>query len=244
MVDTKVDVLADRLRKRIKDGEFGNFGRIPPHRVLAEQLGTTRETINKVVHLLQSEGLLVARDKSVYVRPRYLRLPAFVPNYDQYVRDQGEEPVSEFLEKPQLVPLPTEIAALMGRREGEMVPCRWLRQGIRYPAGVVYYRLSENFYNPDLVKDEIFRGLQSDPQFDTWVAMKKKYGIEVVKSKNVAFARLPTLQEQQHLMIVRGAPVLELNRVQLTQDDLPVMVNKLVFVGSLLELVFTSDVTR
>ena len=243
MVDTKVDVLAEKLRQRIKDGEFGTSGRIPPHRVLAGQLGTTRETVNKIIQLLQSEGVLVSRDKSVYVKPQLLTLSTFVSNYDQYVRDRGLEPVSTFLEKPTLVPIPEFAAKLMGRKEGELVPHRLLLQGVKYPIGTVYYRLSENFYNPELVKDEIFQGLRSDPQFDTWAAMKKKYGIEVLRSKNVAFARLPTIEEQEHLDIIRGTPVLELKRVQLAKDDFAVMVNKQVFVGSLFELPFTSDVT-
>lgn len=242
MVDTKIDVLAERLRERIRNGEFGTSGRIPPHRVLAEQFNTTRETINKVVQLLQSEGLLVSKDKSVYVQPPLMKLPAFVGNFDQYIRGHGEEPVSAFLEKPDLVSLPRSIADLVGRKEGEMVPHRLLRQGIRYPSGVVYYRLSENFYNPDLIKDEIFQGLKSDPQFNTWVAMKDKYGVEVLSSRNIVVARLATLQEQEYLEIVRGTPVLELHRVQLARNDLAVMVNRLVFVGSLFEMSFTSEV--
>lgn len=244
MVDTKVNALAEKLRQRIQDGEFGIAGRIPPHRVLAEQMGTTRETVNKVVQLLQSEGMLVSRDKSVYVQTPLMKIPAFIPNYDQYIRDHNHEPVSVFLEKPDLVPIPESIAGLMGRKAGEMVPHRLLLQGIQYPAGIVYYRLSENFYNPDLIKDEVFQGLQSNPQFNTWDAIEKKYGIQVLLSKNTIRCRLPTLSEQEHLGIVRGTPVLELNRVQLAQNDLAVMVNRLVYVGNVLELSFTSEVTR
>jgi len=244
MVDTKIDALAEQFRQRIRDGEFGTSGRIPPHRVLAEQFHTTRETVNKVIQLLQSEGLLVSRDKSVYVQPPLIKLPTFVANFDQYVKEHGLEPVSEFLEKPDLAPMPGWVAEMMGRKEGEMVPHRLIRQGIKYPAGTVYYRLSENFYNPDLIKDEIFEGLKADPQFNTWTAMKDKYGIEVISSRNVAIARLPTSREQEFLEIVRGAPVLDLHRVQLALNDLPVMVNNLVFVGSLFELPFTSDVSR
>src|SRR6266516_7302676 len=123
MVDnTKVDVLAEQLRQRVREGEFGTNGRLPPHRVLAEQLKTTRETVNKVIQLLQSEGLLVSRDKSVYVRPPLMKLPTFVANFDQYIRDHGEEPVSEFLEEPALVSLPGSVAKLMGREVGELVP--------------------------------------------------------------------------------------------------------------------------
>jgi DNA-binding GntR family transcriptional regulator len=108
----------------------------------------------------------------------------------------------------------------------------------------VYYRLSENFYNPDLVKDEIFLGLQSDPQFNTWTAMKSKHGVEVVSSKNVAVARLVTLREQEYLEVVRGTPILEIRRVQLAQDGLVVMVNKISFIGSLFELPFAAEVSR
>ncbi len=242
--NTKVDVLAEQLRQRIREGEFGTNGRLPPHRVLAEQLHTTRETVNKVIQLLQSEGLLVAREKSVYVKPPLMKLPAFVVNYDQYIRERGLEPVSEFLEPPDLVPLPAWVAEVLGRREGLVVPHRLLRQGIVYPTGTVYYRLSENFYHPELVKGEIFQCLQSDPQYNIWTALKDTYGIEAVKSVNTVVARLPTLWEQSYLEIVRTTPVLELHRTRLTQDGIPVIVNKLVFVGSLLELSFTSDITR
>lgn len=244
MADTKIDVVAENLRQRIRDGEFGTSGRIPPHRVLSEQFHTTRETMNKVIQLLQSEGLLVSKEKSVYVKPPLLTLPAFVSNFDQYIKDHGEEPVSMFLEEVKLVPLPENIAQLMGRKNGEMVPHRFLKQGVKYASGTVYYRLSENFYNPDLIKDEIFRNLQSNPQFNTWIAMKDKYGIEVVSSRNIAIARLPTLQEQDFLGVVRGTPVLDLKRAQLTQNDLVVMVNSLVFVGNLFELIFTSAVSN
>lgn len=114
MVDnTKVDVLAEQLRQRIREGEFGTNGRLPPHRVLAEQFHTTRETVNKVIQLLQSEGLLVAREKSVYVKPPLMKLSAFITNYDQHIRERGLEPISQFLEKPDLAPLPSWVAKLL-----------------------------------------------------------------------------------------------------------------------------------
>jgi DNA-binding GntR family transcriptional regulator len=244
VADTKIDILAEKLRERINGNEFGTSGRIPPHRVLAEQLETTRETINKVIQLLQSEGLLVARDKSVYVQKPLLKLPGFLANFEQYIRDRGKEPVTEFLETPDLVPLQEPMAKMLGRSSGEMVPHRLLRQGVKYTTGIVYYRWSENFYNPDLIKDEIFATLQSDAQFDTWVAMKEKYGIEVLRAKNTVTARLPTLPEQAALEIVRGTPVLEVDRIQIAQDDLIVMVNKIVYVGSLFELSFATEVSR
>lgn len=242
MAETKLDDLVEKLRRRILDGEFGKAGRIPPHRVLAEQLGTTRETTNKVIQQLQSEGLLVSKDKSVYVQPPHMRMPVFVSNFDRYIESQGLEAVSAFLEKPEMVPAPAEIARLLGIAEGTLVPHRLLRQGVRRDMGVIYYRLSENFYNPELVKDEVFQSLQSNPQFDTWAALKEKYGVVVTKVDNRLIARLANSREQELLEIPRGAPMLDVQRVQRTEEGKAVMVNKLVFVGNFFEWSITTEV--
>ncbi|HET8845381.1 MAG TPA: hypothetical protein VFN35_28170, partial [Ktedonobacteraceae bacterium] len=63
---------------------------------------------------LQSEGLLVSKDKSVYVQPPYMRMPVFFSNFDRYVEGQGLASVSDFLERPDLVSAPPEIAHLLG----------------------------------------------------------------------------------------------------------------------------------
>lgn len=236
MADTKLDAIADRLRERILNGEFGTSGRLPPHRMLAIQLGTTRETTNKVIQMLQSEGLLVSRDKSVYVTPPRVRMPAIVPHFDRYVESQGFIPVTEFLEKPDLVLAPQTIAKLMEIEEGTLVPHRLLRQGAKHGAVVTHYRLSENFYNPELVNGEIFEGLQSDSQFDTLLAIKSKYGKVVVNGHIDAVSRLMTAHEHNLLGGARGAPVLEVHRTNYAEDRTVIMVNKITFVGSLFVL--------
>lgn len=236
MADTKVDTIADVLRQRILSGEFGTSGRLPPHRTLAHQLGTTRETTNKVIQLLQSEGLLVSRDKSVYAAPPRVRMPAIVPHFDRYVESQGLAPVTEFLEKPDLVPAPGMIAKLMKIEENELVPHRLLRQGAKLGTVVTYYRLSENFYNPELVAGDILEGLQSNPQFDSLVAIKAKYGKVIVKGHIDAISRLMTAHEHTLLGGARGTPVLEVHRTNYAEDGTVVMVNKITFVGSLFVL--------
>jgi|SRR5712692_7622818 DNA-binding GntR family transcriptional regulator len=239
----KVDAMADVLRQRILDGEFGTSGRLPPHRTLAQQLGTTRETTNKVIQLLQSEGLLVSREKSVYVAPPRVRMPAIVPHFDRYLESQGLLPVTEFLEKPDLVPVPRSIAKLMGLDEGTAVAHRLLRQGAKQGDDVTIYRLSENFYNPELVSGEILRGLQSDPQFDTLLAIKAKYGKVVAKGHIDAVARVMTAREHDLLGGARGAPVLEVHRTNYAEDGTVIMVNKISFVGSFFVLSYDFPVT-
>ncbi|MBX5458382.1 MAG: UTRA domain-containing protein [Thermogemmatispora sp.] len=100
---------------------------------------------------------------------------------------------------------------------------------------------SLNFYNPDLITDQIFSQLQADPFFNTWTALRRTSGIEIVTSRNRAFVRLPTVEEQSLLEITREMPVLELRRVQLTGSDLPVMVNRLIFVSGRFELFFEAS---
>jgi len=236
MVDTKIDGLAGTLRQRLNKGEFGTSGRLPPFRELANQLHTTQETTNKVIHLLQSEGLLVVKGKSVYVNPVNFQMPAMVPHFDRYIESQGLVPISTFLEPPDLVSIPFVIADKMGLDECTLVPHRLLRQGVQKGDTVVHVRLSENFYNPELVKDEIFEGLRSNPQFDTLIAIKNKYGKAIENISLDATSRLPTSNEQKLLEVVRGTPMMEFYRTSYTSDGLVVMVNKIVFVGHYVKL--------
>jgi DNA-binding GntR family transcriptional regulator len=51
-------VLAARLERRIKAGEFGESGRLPTRVELAEQYGAGRATIRRAVRLLEEAGLI------------------------------------------------------------------------------------------------------------------------------------------------------------------------------------------
>jgi GntR family transcriptional regulator len=235
-MEAKTDSIAEHLRRRIKSGEFGSAGRIPPQRALSEYYDVSRETIREALGLLQSEGLLIKQGNSFYAIS-LLRLPAFLSNYDDYIRARGFEPISEFIEPPDRINPPEWATQWLGKPESVSVPHRRLRQGIASSVGTVYYRLSENFYNPDLITDEIFHRLQADPTFNTWRALQTQ-GIEVVTSRNIVSARLPVKEEQRLLQIPKEMPVLELRRVQLAASDLPVMVNRLIFVGGRFEMAF------
>jgi DNA-binding GntR family transcriptional regulator len=239
-MDSKVETIAGELRQRIKSGEFGRAGRIPPQRALCDYYNVSRDTINRAIKILEAEGLLVTQGKSTYTHLP-IRLPAFVSNYDDYIRARGLEPISEFIEPPNMVTPPSWAAEWLNKPASESVPHRRLRQGIVYSIGRVYYRLSENFYNPDLITDQIFSQLQADPFFNTWTALRQAHGIEIVTSRNRAFVRLPTVEEQHLLAIDKEMPVLELRRVQLAEADLPVMVNRLIFISGRFELFFEAS---
>lgn len=104
-MDSKVETIAGELRQRIKSGEFGRAGRIPPQRALCDYYNVSRDTINRAIKILEAEGLLVTQGKSTYTHLP-IRLPAFVSNYDDYIRARGLEPISEFIEPPNMVTPP------------------------------------------------------------------------------------------------------------------------------------------
>lgn len=56
-----VDTLADRIRSRILSGELVAGAMLPPERVLALQLGVSRNTVRGALSRLVSEGLLSIR---------------------------------------------------------------------------------------------------------------------------------------------------------------------------------------
>lgn len=51
-------VVADRIAKRIRAGEFGESGRLPGHGQLAEWYGASGATISKAARLLKERGLV------------------------------------------------------------------------------------------------------------------------------------------------------------------------------------------
>ena len=52
--------VATELRRSIDEGEFQRFERLPPSRLLAEQLGVARNTLRDALYQLEKEGLLEA----------------------------------------------------------------------------------------------------------------------------------------------------------------------------------------
>src|SRR5437588_10857754 len=88
--DTKIDSIADTLRQRIVNGDFGTAGRLPSLRLLSEEYGTTHETMNKVIQRLQAEGLLTSLGRAgVFVSKPRTRIPGFTARFDIYLPQQG-----------------------------------------------------------------------------------------------------------------------------------------------------------
>ena len=229
--DVKVDVIADAFRQRILAGEYGTSGRLPSLRLLAEEYGTTHETMNKVVQRLQAEGLLVSLGRAgVFVSKPRTRIPGITARFDRYLQEQGLTPVETNIDEPAVVAAPPEVAKVFGLAEGAPVVRRMRLQG----TATTPYRLAENFYPVDLADRSVVEQMQKDARFDVLLAIKAAHGKVIKRVHEDVIGRLPTSREQELLKIVRNAPVLEVQRTNYAEDDdtTVIMFNRIIFVAS------------
>ncbi len=228
--EAKIDTILTLFRQRILDGEFGTAGRLPSLRMLAEEYSTTHETINKVVQLLQAEGILVSKGRAgIFVNMPRTRVPGVVARFDRYLAEQGFKTAEANIETPAIVSAPPAAAQRMHIEEGTPVVRRFRQQGTT----AAYYRIAENFYPLALAGGAILEQMQQDVHFDVPFAIKETYGQTIEQVHEEILARLPTPQEQEWLNIVRNTPVLEIYRTNYASDHKTViMLNHLTCVAS------------
>ena len=186
--------------------------------------------MNKVVQLLQADGLLVTMGRAgVFVNKPRTRVPGITARFDLYLQEQGLTPLEENIGEPSIVLAPADVARVLGIGEGADVVRRMRRQGTTS----VPYRLAENFYPIELAGGSILERMQKDARFDVLLAIKEAHGKIIKHVHEDVIGRLPTSQEQELLKIVRSAPVLEVQRTNYAEDDKTVvMFNRIIFVAS------------
>jgi DNA-binding GntR family transcriptional regulator len=224
--ETKIETLANLLRERIKRGEYGTSGRIPAVSQLAADHKMARATVYQSLLLLQSEGLLIAKGTSYFVNYPIMRIPG-APLFDKYLTNQGLTPAVDNIVEPEIIPMPAEVAALFGVKEGLHVVHRTRRHGtVEVP-----YRLAENWYPIDLA-GEFIEEMKRDPNLNVAGRIRETHGVAIAKRHDDIIARLPTQEEARLLDLVRTAPVLELRRHFRSQDDRTILFNITILVAA------------
>lgn len=240
MSETRLDEVVDSLRQRILSGEFGT-GRLPTLRELAEQYTTSRETTGRAIKLLQAEGLLVSHGgKSVYIQSR-ARLPGAIGDQLSLLLQQQGLPAEEtILEGPTSIFAPEDVARSLGIAFEAPVVHLLRRQGTT----TVPYRLVEEFYPAFLAGEEILRRVQADPSLDILDAIGREQGKVVQQVHEDIITRVPVAREQRQLGITSSMPVLEMHRIGKTSDGMPILLHRIIFVGSLFAFSYDYETTR
>lgn len=195
--------------------------------------------MNQAILQLQGEGLIASgngRSKRLTVTPPRNRVPLRDIPFVRFLREQGLEPVTEYLEQPERKPMPDALAKEFRVPGGTPYVARVRRDGTKQ----VYYRLTSKYYLASLIDDEILASMQADDRYDAILDIKNKHGIVATFMTEDIIARLPTTQEQELLGIVRTAPVMEVKRTCYDRKDGRVLwFNRIVLVASL--FVFHQD---
>lgn len=190
--------------------------------------------MNQVILQLQGEGLIASNggSKRLTVAPPRSRVPMRDVPFTRFLKAQGLEPVTEYLEQPERRPMTAELAGEFGVPEGTLYVARVRRDGVKKKP----YRITSKYYLSSLIDDETLKGMRADDRYDAVLDIKNKQGIVATFMTEDIIARLPTTQEQEHLEIVRTAPVMEVKRTCYDHEGGKVLwFNRIVMVASLVD---------
>jgi GntR family transcriptional regulator len=235
MTEEKVKALTEALRERIRRGDFGTDGRLPPITHLAKEYQMARNTIYQAILLLQSESMLIARGNSYYVNYPIMRIPG-APLFDKYLEKQGLTPVVDNIIEPEIVIMPDEIATLFGADKGLHTVHRLRRHG----AIEIPYRLAENWYPADLAA-QFLDAMTQNPNLNVLGEIRKAHGLAWKNRHDDIIARLPTERETELLNITQTAPVIEVRRQWITQESRVVLFNITILIAAYFQLSYDTE---
>jgi DNA-binding GntR family transcriptional regulator len=217
---SKVDNIIDSLRNRILSDEFGE-GKLPSFRKLVVEYETSQETMNKAMQTLQAEGLLLsAGAKGVFANVPRIRMPGLVAHFYNYLEEAGLKPQGETIDKPTIITPSKDLAKKMLLPKNSQVLNRKRRQG----AENAHFRLVDGYYPMSLINDEMLEQIYKDPHFHIPEAIEKHFKKYIKYVHEEIIARLPTIEEQEQLKIVRTNPVIEAKFINYTEDKKTVIV--------------------
>jgi DNA-binding GntR family transcriptional regulator len=227
----KLEEAVARLREQILRGEFGPRGILPTRSQLERELGVTHSTMNQVILQLQGEGLITGNGtRRLTATPPRRRVPWRDVPFMRFLREQGLDPIAEYIEIPQRLPMDRELATAFNVPEGTLAVTRKRRDGTAH----MWYRLTTKTYLSELLDDETLQGMQQHNEYDTILDIKNKKGITAKFMTEDIIGRLATTYEQEILHISRTTPVQEITRTSYDVKGGRVLwLNRIIYVANI-----------
>ncbi len=205
MRKSHVEAIKNQIREDIKSGRLRESDALPPRSALVEQFNATYDTVEKALHALEIEGLIVkSRGRVLRVSPRRAR----VTTNDEVFRDvmaaMGYEVKVEHLKTPGIIPMSPSLAKLFRMPEGTPVIERMRREIVN---GIVY-RYSRKTYLAELVPAEHLEKRQADYTYNVRRVLEEARPLSRIEE--IIIARAITETEEAHILnAAKGAPVLD-----------------------------------
>jgi len=205
----------EALRSRIVSGEWPPGHMLPPESELTTQYGVSRITARQALQVLVKEGRIYReRGRGSFVaHPTVEQSLVRIVSFSEDMEQRGFKAESQVL-SAELIPAPKEVAALLSIEPGEeLVRIVRLRLADGEPMSVEHahfiHRFCPGLLDHDL-HDQSLREL-----------MEERYGIRWLRAKQTIRAVSASTEMASRLNIKTKVPLLEIERVSFTQDDIP-----------------------
>lgn len=208
--------LYEILRGKIRRGEWKPGDIIPPESELLESYQVSRTTVRQVLDLLTNEGLIYRQQgRGTFVaHPTVEQTLVRIVNFTEDMRMRGCEPSSKVLFSG-LVPAPPEIAERLQIELGEeLARLERLRLADGEPMGIEESHLVHRYCPGILEDDYVTHSLRA--------ALLQKYGIRWTHARQVIRAIHAPHDLADMLGVAPKSPLLFVERVSYSQDNLPV----------------------
>ncbi|MFE3266176.1 GntR family transcriptional regulator [Streptomyces sp. NPDC059215] len=223
--------IADDLRARIEDGEFGPGARLPGEPALVRDYGVAKMTASGALKLLVAEGVALSRAGSgTYVREfkpilrdatKRLSRDQWAAGKSIWSADVGERPMTVADVEVYEEDAPRWVARILGLDEGARVVVR----SRRFLVDGEPVQMATSYLPANLVRGTRIAEPDSGPG-GTYKRLAE-LGAEPVRFGEDLRARMPSSEESARLAILPGTPVIEICRTAYTSDGTAVELNRM-----------------
>lgn len=229
--------IKDSLERRIREGEIPFGAKLPSERELALEYGVNRATIRRAIEALMEEGLLFRIwGKGTFVaEPKIFYTRNFLLGFTESMLRQGLRPGAKLIKIETLnanKKLAERMKLSIGEKVYHLIRVRTVND---IPIAI------ENSYHPY----KYCPGFENcDLEGSIYFLLKEKFNIEVFRAEESIEPTIANEFEAKVLNILPGTPLLLLERVTFTKENIIVEYAKDLYRGDkckFLSEIFTKD---
>jgi len=221
----QIERITQQLREDILKGAFKPYNVLPTIRALADQFGTTADTISKVLRNLEIEGLLVrGKGRSIRVNVPRERITTNDETFRDYMKAQGYTVTVEHIVTPGVIPATPQLAKLF--RLPTNTPL--IERARRETADGIVYRYSRKYYRAEFVSEDVLHKMREDYTFNVRAILEEQKPLARIQERIIARIIVDT-EEAELLQASKGSPVMEQWKINYAYDKSVVFVSLVVF---------------
>lgn len=221
----QIEDITRQLREDILKGVFKPYNVLPTIRALADQFGTTADTLSKVLRNLEIEGFLVrGKGRSIRVNVPRERVTTNDETFRDYMKAQGYTVTVEHIVTPGVIPATRQLAKLFRLPIGTLLVERARRETVD---GIVY-RYSRKYYRAEFVSEDVLQRIKKDYIFNVRAILEEQKPLARIQERIIARTIIDT-EEAELLQIAKGSPVMEQWKINYADDKSVMFVSLVVF---------------